>query len=158
MTQTIIDSIRELVPRIYKIRDEIGAVKEKVYILKRTWKDEIGVGNFTETFDQMLPSPGITNLTLEKNVSKHGTKIKADIMLRGIPMASYKYEDIDDNPKHSLIEKFYLLGDYLHNVVSIEKTLVSYNVFLRKTQKRKSATTTTVKARRNSFAQGIGSV
>lgn len=77
---TLVDRLRAKSDKFYQVRERIG-FKQKVYLLTRSWDGEIGAGIPTDTVVRMVPTPGITDLSLRAALGKHGNAPDGDIML-----------------------------------------------------------------------------
>ena len=126
----------ENVDSILSLRDEIGAVKAPVYIVTRVWEDKKGVGKFTDTKVQMLPSPRIVDLSHDMRIREGGIVKQGDLILKMISKESYSEKDIDLSVTDDKTEKFYLIKNGLYEIVSVVDKYVVFQVHIRRTLKK----------------------
>lgn len=126
----------EDIDSILSLRDEIGAVKAPVYIVTRTWKEKKGIGDFTETKNQILPSPRIFDLSHDSRIREGGVVKQGDLILKMISKESYQEKDIDLSVTDDKTEKFYLIKNGLYELVSLIDKYVVFQVHLRRTLKK----------------------
>ena len=126
----------EDIDSILSLRDEIGAVKAPVYIVTRTWKEKKGIGDFTETKNQILPSPRIIDLSHDARIREGGAVKQGDLILKMISKESYQEKDIDLSVTDDKTEKFYLIKNGLYELVSLIDKYVVFQVHLRRTLKK----------------------
>lgn len=120
-------------------RDDIGAIKAKVYITTRQWDgDCVGDGDFTDCDEQVYPTPHIVEFSHDINLKEGGTIKNGDIMLKGISLKRYTEEDLDlsvvnrDGDDDAYFEKFYKICGKLYEVVSITRKFATWNVMIRR--------------------------
>ena len=129
-----IDDLKEIAHDALGVRDDIGAIKDEVYIIIRVWDgDRIGDGNATETKARVLPSPLIVDLSHDVRISQAGAIKQGDLMLRQISMKAYPSEsDINCVSTDKLIEKFYEIGGLLYKVIHVKKKYATWEIHVRK--------------------------
>lgn len=132
MSAGIIDSLLPVVDSILGVRDSAGAVIDPVYFITRTWSgSEPGDGAAVDTKVQMLPSPGLKNYS--QNVSlKEGGVVKAgDIILTNVSRNKYTEADLDGSSPAGNIEKLFMVGTKLYQVINVMKKYVTWDVQIR---------------------------
>lgn len=125
----------ECADELLGLRDCIGAIKSKVYILTRVWSgSEIGDGNPKDSIEQVLPTPYVVDLNYAKRVESGGVFKEGDVMLKHISKQSRPLEtDVDLNNKDcNKTEKFYYLDDKLYKVTHVKSDYIYWNVHIRK--------------------------
>jgi hypothetical protein len=133
----IVDDVLAITDEILGIRDDIGAIKETISILTRTWDEEKGKGDYTDTIEQILPTPWLIDYAHRLDLKEGGNIRQGDILIKMISMESYATEDLIDCSvtDEDLTEKYYLIKDRLYEVVSVTQEYVYWNVLVRKTIK-----------------------
>lgn len=133
---SIVDDILENVDEYLGLRDELGAVKEPIYILTRTWEAEKGNGSPVDTFAQILPTPWLVDFTHSLRLREGGTIKQGDILLKMISKATYDEEsDIDCSSSDKKVEKWYWIKGRTYEVISVTQDYAWWNVQIRKTIK-----------------------
>jgi len=130
----IVEDLIGCTDEILGLRDDIGAIKSKVFILTRSWSgEEIGDGDPKDTIEQILPTPYVVNLDYALRSKTGGSAKEGDVMLKHISKQSYPEEDTvrlkNDNCK--TVEKFYYLDGKLYNVFLIKSDYVYWNIHVR---------------------------
>lgn len=128
----VIASLLPSVDAILGIRDSIGAVIDTVYLYTRTWSGStVGAGTPTDTKTQMLPSPCLKNYAQDLRL-KEGGEVKAgDIILKSVSQNSYTEANLDGSSAGMNIEKFFLVGNKLYQVINVKKRYVTWDVQIR---------------------------
>lgn len=135
---SLVSDIRDDVDQILSLRDQIGAVKTPVYIMTRVWADKKGVGNFVDTFVQVLPSPRIVTFEHSSRIREGGTIQQGDILLKGIAQNLYPTrETVDCSVDSDKLERWYWMNGWLYEVKSAEQKYVTWNVLITKTSKNR---------------------
>jgi hypothetical protein len=133
---SIIDDLLPDLDDVLGLRDEIGAVKEPIYILTRTWDAEKGKGSPVDTFAQILPTPYLVDLSHSINLKEGGSVKQGDLLLKMISKASYPEEsDVDCSSSDRKIEKWYWINGRTYEVISVKQDYVTWAVQIRKTIK-----------------------
>lgn len=132
--KTLLAGIRSNLNDILKIRDDIGAVKDPVFIVTRTWMgSEPGDGYYTDRVEQVLPSPRIVKYVDDYRIKEGGAVQQGDVMLKMISQQSYPNQtDVDCSVPARNVERFYRLGSDHYQVIQVEKHYLTWNVFLRR--------------------------
>jgi len=134
----IVDDILECTDDILGLRDDLGVIKDLVYILTRVWPGKKGVGNPVDSLAPILPTPYLVDLSHSLRLREGGLIKQGDILVKHISKQSYATEDlIDCTVEDDKTEKFYYFGGRLYSVISVEKEYVYWNVQVRKTSKTK---------------------
>lgn len=132
MSTGIIDSMLPCADSILGIRDSIGATIKLVYLVTRTWSGAIpGDGTAVDTEVQMLPSPGIQDLSQDLRIKEGGAVKAGDIFLRNVSRNSYTETQLDGSSASANIEKFYRVGDKLYQVISVTESYLTWKIQLR---------------------------
>ena len=135
---TLIESVRENIDSVLKIRDDLGAIKAEVFFKTRSWDGgRLGLGVATETITQILPSPSITRFEHRYSMKEIGRSKDGDLLLKAISINKYPNEaDVLCRTNSKNIEKFYFIDGELYSPVSVEKKYFYWNVVVRKSQRR----------------------
>lgn len=129
------DCILDGIDCALEARDDLGAIKAKVYIVTRVWSgDQVGRGDYTDTSKQVYPSPEIVDFSHDLRVKEGGTVKSGDILLKSISRKRYSEYDLDlsiaDNQRY--IEKFYCICDKLYEVVNVKMQYATWDVLIRR--------------------------
>jgi hypothetical protein len=130
----IVKSLIKGVNSVLSVREQIGAIKEPVSIVTRTWTGKaIGDGDFTDTEELINPQPGIKDLSHNLRLSEGGAIKQGDLIINCISKKTYPTEDlINGKSEWPTIEKFYKVGDSLYNVISVVQKYLTWNVQIRR--------------------------
>lgn len=136
---SIVSDILQNVDSYLGLRDELGAIKEPIFILTRSWAAEKGKGIPVDTKAQILPTPYLIDLSLSYRNREAGLDKQGDFLLKMISKNSYPLvTDVDCTVGESdVIEKWYLIAGYTYEVVKVTQDYVWWNVVLKKTIKNK---------------------
>lgn len=135
---SIVSDIEENINDYLGLRDELGAIKESIFILTRTWDAEKGKGLPADEKVQVLPTPQLVDLTMSYRNREAGSDKQADVMLKMISKKTYpERQCIDCSTTDESIEKWYLIDGFTYEVVSVTQDYVWWNVYLKKTVKNK---------------------
>ena len=135
---SIVSDILENIDSYLGLRDELGAIKEPIYILQRKWDSEKGLGLPVDTQAQILPTPQLVDLSHSLKLTEGGTVKQGDIILKMISKKSYPLEsDVNCYVDDEVTEKWYLIKGETYEVISVTQDYVWWNVHLRKTIKNK---------------------
>ena len=133
--------VEDLIPEIDGIlglRDELGAIKNKVQIVVWKWPQEKGQGSPAETIFDVRPTPYVVNYAHNTKIQEGGYWKQGDLLLKHISKGSYPLEsDVDCTVSDDLTEKWYLIDGYKYEVVSVVDGYVYWNVQVRKTIKKR---------------------
>jgi hypothetical protein len=139
-TKGLIDSLLPVTDSILGVRDSIGAVIKPVYFFTRTWFSDSGKttpatqpeGFATDaTPVQMLPSPQIVDLSQDIRLKEGGAVKAGDIILKGISRSKFVIGDLDGTTPGRNIEKFFLVGVKLYQVINVKESYLTFSVQLR---------------------------
>jgi hypothetical protein len=139
MSGGILASLLPGINSILSIRDSIGASKQPVYFLNRTWFTD---GTFTvqstdisgsakDVLTQMLPSPQIVTLTQEIKAREGGTVKNGDIMLKMISQESFNEAALDGSSSANNVENLFIVGVKVYQVVKVTQEYVTWNLVLK---------------------------
>ena len=132
MAKGLIDSLLPAVDSILGVRDAIGAVIDPVYFVKRTWSGiEVGEGTPVDTLEQMLPSPQLKNYSQNMRLREGSVVKQGDIILHNVSRNKYTEAQLDGSSTDTNVERLYMVGDKLYQVISIMKSYVTWDVHLR---------------------------
>lgn len=138
--QGLIASLLPAIDSILGVRDQIGAVLQPVYFLTRTWyldqqltqpSDQVGNGYAKDTVVQMLPSPGIKNFSQDIRLREGGAVAAGDIILTDVSKNSYTSDQLRGLPGVANIEKLYLVGTKVYQVINVVEKYVTFDVQVR---------------------------
>jgi hypothetical protein len=128
----IIDSLLPAIDSILGVRDSAGAAISPVYLVTRTWSgSEVGEGTATDVDTRMLPTPGLKNFSQNINLREGGAVKSGDIILKSVSKNSYTLADLDGSSPSGNVEKFYLVGTKLYQVINVLESYVTWDVQLR---------------------------
>lgn len=128
----IIDALLPVADSILGIRDSVGAVIDPVFFITRTWSGMApGDGSAVDTKVQMLPSPGIKNYAQDIRLKEGGAIKAGDIVLFDVSRNKFQESDLDGTSQSPRVEKFFLVGQKLYQVINLAKRYVTWDVQLR---------------------------
>jgi len=144
---TLISDLTASLDSIFQIRDDLGAEKHKVYIIKRTKNalqpelEGFGTVEVVDTIErQLFPTPRIVDYSLSLKMLEGGNVKQGDLILKMISKNKFSKADINctllDGESEN-IERFYMLNNELYNVISITEDYCWWNVQIRKTASEK---------------------
>lgn len=119
--------------------ESVGAFVKKVSFVTRTWytdsaKTTLGttVGGFaTDVVESMCPNPTMKDYSQDIRLREGGVVKQGDIILKNVSKNKYAEEDLDGSTSAPNIEKFYLVGAKLYQVINVTEELVTWRVQLR---------------------------
>lgn len=131
---SIINDLLSDLNAMLSVRDEMDLSLKEIYIVTRTWSgDEPGDGMFKDSKEQILPTPRIVDLRHQIRSREAGINEEADVMLKMISKESYPTKDLLDlSVKAKNIEKFYMVGEDLYRITSIQEKHLVWAVMLKK--------------------------
>jgi hypothetical protein len=121
-------------------RDAVGAVIKPVYFLTRTWYSDPGFGvpnNVPEGYAkdaaqvQMIPSPGMKQFNQDIRLREGGSIKAGDIILKAISKNLFKESDLDGSTPAQNIQKFFVIGSKIYQVIDVVEKYVTFNVQVR---------------------------
>ena len=124
---TLVERLRAKSSRLYGIRDRIG-IKSPVFHATVTWQGTVGEGAPTLAYEQILPTPGITNLSTRRALSGHGETAEGDLMLTGIAYDKYGEEYFKNG---NGMQRFWLIKGQTYTTENVELAYVSWKVMLK---------------------------
>lgn len=128
----IIASLLPAIDSILGVRDQVGAVIQPVSLVTRTWSGlAVGDGTAVDTVVQMLPSPGLKNFSQDIKLREGGAVKSGDIILTSVSKNSYTLVQLDGTSPAQNIEKLYLVGAKLYQVINVMEKYVTWDVQLR---------------------------
>lgn len=135
----LVDSLLPSLNDILSVRDCIGAVIKPVSFLTRTWFTDSGLtiaaaapeGFAKDATVRLLPSPAMKDYSQDIRLREGGAVKQGDIILTAISKASYVVTDLDASPLGANIERFYLVGTKLYQVINVTEQLLTWKVQLR---------------------------
>lgn len=132
MTTTFINDLIEDVSDALSCRDDIGAIKDYVYIVSHQWSgDEPGRGLKTEFMTKVLPTPHVVDLRHNRTIIAAGKQAKGDILVKNISRKQFATEaEVDGSSDSNTKEVFYKIGEYYYNVISVKKKYATWDVLL----------------------------
>lgn len=132
MSTGVVDSLLPAIDSILGVRDQIGAVIQPVYVVIRTWSgSQVGDGTAVDTKDQIYPTPGLKNFAQDIRLREGGSVKAGDIILVGVSKNLYTEEMLDGSTDTPNIEKFFLVGAKLYQVINVVEKYVTWDVQLR---------------------------
>lgn len=135
----LIETLLPITDAILGVRDSIGAVIRPVYFVTRTWyKDQNHTiqsndksGFAQDVTAQMLPSPQIVDLTQEIRAREGGVVKNGDIMLKSVSRNSFNESQLDGSSSSKSVEKLFMVGVKMYQVVKVTEKYVTWNVVLK---------------------------
>lgn len=124
-------------------RDDVGAIKAKVYMVTRIWTgSNVGEGEYSDSTEQMLPSPGIQEYSHDLRVKPGGTVQAGDILLKSISRRKYTREQLELQipGNQQYMEKFYKVCGKIYEAVSVKMNYATYDVLIRLIQGQQQQT------------------
>lgn len=140
MSNTEINSLLPNIDAVLAIRDSIGINKQPVYFLTRVWwtddtyttqSDQIGDGVPKDTLSRMVPSPRIVDLSQSLNLREGGVVKQGDIILRDVSKNTYSESQLDGSSQALNVEKLFLVGVKVYQVISLTEGYVTWKIQLR---------------------------
>lgn len=135
---TLVERLRGKAARFYSVRDRIGANKDDVFRITRTWGQTVGDftnGNPVDTRQKITPSPRIVNLEHRSFVTPHGQTVEADILIKNLLISQFpEREELDNPQKGGNIERFWQIGRFYYTTESIQRKQLTWDVVLKKTE------------------------
>lgn len=130
----IIESLLPVVDSILGVRDTVGAVLKPVSLLTRTWTgNQPGDGAATDLVTRILPSPGIREYAHDLKIQAGGAIQQGDVVVTGVSKNQYPTQDlIDGSCPSANIEKFYLVGEAVYQVINVKENYLTWDVQLRR--------------------------
>ena len=136
--ETLVERLRGKADRFYSVRDSIGAAKEEVFRVTRSWTTEVGGldgGDPKDVRVRITPSPRIVNLEHRSFVTPHGQTVEADILIKNSLISQFpEREELDNPQKGGKIERFWQIGKFFYTTESIQKKQLTWDVVLKKTE------------------------
>jgi hypothetical protein len=134
--------VKTLLPNmnaILGVRDSIGAIIEPVYLVTRTWFKDKGLtrpnnqpeGHAIDSIAQILPSPGMKNFSQDIRLKEGGAVKSGDIILTNISKQNYKISDLDGTSPSQNIQKLYMIGERMYQVINVTESYVTWSVQVR---------------------------
>lgn len=128
----LIDTLLPNIDAVLGVRDSAGVSYKAVYVVTRTWSGtQVGDGTPVDTKSQMLPSPGLKNFAQDIRLREGGSVKSSDIILTNVSKNKYKESDLDATSPGNNVEKLYLVGDKLYQVINIAEKPVTFDVQIR---------------------------
>lgn len=119
------------------VRDCLGVALAEVSIITRVWTGKrVGDGTYTETVQEVRPTPGIRNFSHDIRISEAGAVKQGDLMLIGISKNGIPLESTlktQTNIKNT--EKMILVGKHYYRTISIVEHLLTWDIQVRKITK-----------------------
>lgn len=121
------------------VRDAVGAVILPVYLVTRIYYSDSGLtvpnnqpeGYAQDMQKQVLPSPMIVQYKQDLRLREGGAVKAGDIVLKSISKNLYKESDLDGSTPSANIQKLFLIGDKLYQVISVTQKYLTFEVQVR---------------------------
>jgi hypothetical protein len=127
----IIAAMLPAIDGVLSVRDAAGAALAPVSFVTRTWTGtQPGDGTATDALVSMSPSPRIKNYAQDLRLREGGSVKAGDIILKNVSANRYQESDLDGTAAAN-VQKFYLVGGKLYQVISLVKKYVTWDVQLR---------------------------
>lgn len=138
-TKGLLETMLPNVNCILGVRDSIGVVIKPVYLFTRTWfTDEAKTiaatkpeGFAKDSQVQLLPSPALKDYSQDIRLKEGGAVKAGDIILTNISRSSYVEADLDGTTPAENIERFFLVGVKLYQVINVTESYLTWKVQLR---------------------------
>ncbi len=135
----IVDALLPSVDAILGIRDQIGAIIKPVFILTRTWYCDEQLttpamqpeGFFKDCSVPLLPTPKIKDFSQDIRLKEGGSVKSGDIILSNISRNKYRSEDLDGATPAANIERFFVVGVKLYQVINVTESYLTWSVQIR---------------------------
>ncbi len=135
----LIASLMPNVDAILGVRDSIGAVKQPIFFLTRTWYSDSGhttpalapEGFAKDSQVQMFPSPNIRDFSQDIRLKEGGAVKAGDIILTGISHNKFTLSNLDGTSTAPNIEQLYSVGVKIYSVISVTEDYLTWKVQLR---------------------------
>lgn len=126
----MIDSLKGCSDAIFGIRQSIGADLKKVYLVERRWTgSRAGDGTCTDTETEVLPTPGIRDLSHRNAATEGGRAKEGPLTIFHISKNKFPSEaDVNCKSEERNVEKFYRVGSELYRVTAIREHHLSWSV------------------------------
>lgn len=132
MSAGLLESLLPSIDSVLGVRDSVGAVIDPVYFVTRSWSGTtIGDGTATDVTTQMLPSPGLKNYKQDIRLKEGGSIKAGDIILTNVSRNKYAESDLDGSSSGPNVEKLFLVGDKIYQVIDIFKKYVTWDIQIR---------------------------
>lgn len=119
---------------ILSIRESLGAILHRVYLVKRTWDgSQIGDGNYSDEVIEIKPAPKIKDYSQSIHISQGGVIESGDLIIEMISKNQFPHEkEINAKSEDPSLEIFYMIGDQFYRVISIIEKYLVWNVQVRR--------------------------
>lgn len=133
------DALLPVIDDILCAVESVGAFIKKVSLVTRTWYTDADkttlattVGGYaTDVIVAMHPNPTMKDYSQDIRLREGGAVKQGDIILKNVSKNQYAEEDLDGSTSAPNIEKFYLVGAKLYQVINVTEELVTWRVQLR---------------------------
>jgi len=124
---------------ILSVRDVVGAIIQPIFFVTRTWYSDSGLtiaanqpeGFAKDSVVQVLPSPGMKQFNQDIRLREGGSIKAGDIILTALSKNKFAESDLDGTSSSGNIQKFYLIGVKLYQVISVTQRHVTFDVQVR---------------------------
>lgn len=127
----LVEDLKSVVSSIYEIRDDIGAKKANIYFYKKEIQDN---GDDIITWEQVLPSPNIVDLSQNLDLKEGGILGDQELFLKGIPINDFNATDLETDTDNPNVIKYWVIRESnitrAFTTVSIKRNLLSYTVHI----------------------------
>jgi hypothetical protein len=129
-----VPSLLPCIDSVLGVRDAIGAVKRRVYLVTREWSGRtVGDGIYEDSEEEITPQPGIRDVGHDVRIQTGGAVQQGDLFVTNISKNRYSEENsINGYSDSKTIEKFYRIGDYLYTVIHVKEKHLTWHVQVRK--------------------------
>lgn len=139
MSTGLINSLLPNVNTILGVRDSIGAVKQPVYFVKRTWYADANhttpssdlSGYAKDVTTQMLPSPLVVDFKQNLKAREGGMVKNGDIRLTGVSLFSFNESKLDGSSSEANVENLFKVGVKMYQVVDLSQDYVTWKITLK---------------------------
>lgn len=140
----VVSALLQGIDGVLNARDAVGAIIQPISIVTRTWYTDSGLtvaatqpeGFATDSVSQILPSPGMKEFNQDIRLREGGAVKAGDIILTNISRNKYRKSDLDNTGLAANVEKLYLIGDKLYQVINITEKYVTFSVQVRELSKQ----------------------
>lgn len=140
----LIDTLLPNMDAILGVRDSIGAIIKPVYFLTRTWYNDCDhtqasdspEGFAVDSLIQMLPTPKLKDFSQDERLKEGGSVKNGDLILSSISKTKYVESDLDGSSNLANVEKLFVVGTKVYQVINVTEKYVTFNVQIRELSKQ----------------------
>lgn len=126
--------LRETADCVLSVRDDIGAQKAEINIIRRWWTGEaVGDGEIgEETCTPVYPSPHLVDYSHSLRLQTGGNWKAGDLLLKSLSMERYTVEYLEGRGLAKNEEQFFEIDGKLYRVISSKVKYATIDVQVRR--------------------------